>query len=201
MSAKTEWSPYGLEAIRIAHLRRRRLLGLLALVALGALLTWGLQTTTTTELDIAVNGNRGNSIRLDTPDDEPRNKPVTVSLSPGRVTRADTANPAAPQDTPTRSSAPVFDRGVPYNFGGLILLVGPWALLGGAVWLLGKRRGKHDEVNYGVYKGAMPLEMITASASRQVFTRKHARASLFGRKRVDHVPAEVLRAEPVGEEA
>lgn len=198
MARKDEWTPYGLEAIRIAHLRRRRILGLLALLGLFALLLTLTQSTTTTELDITVNGRRGNGISLDVPDEEPRDGPVTVSLTPGRVTRAE-AGSAAPQDSITRNSAPSFERAAPYDFGNLLALVAPWALLALGAWFLGKRRGRHDEVNYGVYKGAMPLEMITASASRQVLTKRHARSSLFGRKRVDHLPSEVLDSQTVTE--
>jgi hypothetical protein len=199
MSAKSEWTPYGLEAIRIAHLRRRRILGILLLLGVGALLLLLLDTTTTSQLDISVNGRSGNGISLDLPDEQPRDGPVTVSLSPGKVTRAE-AGSAAPESTVTRSNAPSFQRAPAYDFGNLALLALPWVLLGLAVWFLAARRGRHDEVNYGIYKGSMPLEMITASASRQVFTRRHARHSLFGRRRADHLPPEAIHVEPAAEE-
>jgi len=197
MSAKNEWTPYGLEAIRIAHLRRRRLAALLLLAGLGSLLMWGAQTTVTTQMDISVNGrNGGNGISFDVPDEKPEDDgPITVSVSPGKITRAETGAPA-PQSTVSRTAAPTFTRAPAYNIMGVLLALAPWLLVGGAAYLLGKRRGKHDEVNYGVYKGALPLEMITAGASRQVFTRKHARASLFGKRRADHVPAERAAEEP-----
>lgn len=199
MSAKSEWTPYGLEAIRIVHLRRRRALALLLMLGLGALAVLMAQTTTTSELDISVNGRRGNGISFDLPEDQPKDGPVTVSLTPGKVTRAEAGN-APPQSSVQRNAAPSFQREPAYNIGGLLLLVGPWLLIGLAGWLLATRRGKHDEVNYGVYKGTMPLEMITASASRQVFTRREARSSVFGRRRMDHVPAEVIASERVAED-
>lgn len=200
MSDRSEWSPYGLEAIRIAHLRRRRALGIVALLGASLLAMAMMQTTTTSSFDISVNGQSGgNGISLDIPDEQPRNGPVTVSLTPGRVTRAETGS-AAPTSTVQRNEVPGFSRAPAYNFAGLILLAAPWALIAGAAWLLGRRRGKHDEVNYGIYKGAMPLELITASASRQVFTRKHARASLFGRRRMDHLPGEVIASERLRED-
>lgn len=199
MSAKSEWTPYGLEAIRIAHLRRRRLVAFLFLAGLGLLL-WAMSgTTSTSEIDISVNGRRQNGISFDIPEEEKKNGPVTVSLSPGKVTRAE-AGGAPSSSSVQRSNAPTFQRDVPYDFGGLLLGVLPWALIALAVWLLAARRGKHDEVNYGVYKGSMPLEMITASASRQVFTRREARASLFGKRRVDHVPGEVVRNDVAAQE-
>ena len=199
MSAKSEWTPYGLEAIRIAHLRRRRLVGILLLLGLGVLAYFLTDTTTTSQLELTVNGRQGNGISLDLPEEKPRNGPVTVSLTPGRVTRAE-AGSAAPEGSVQRPNAPSFQREPAYDFGGLVLFVLPWLLIGLAAWFLATRRGKHDEVNYGIYKGAMPLEMITASASRQVFTRREARVSLFGRRRVDHVPAEVVRMDPAAEE-
>lgn len=201
MSRKNEWTPYGLEAIRIAHLRRRRLFGIAAIVGFTLLLFLVSEPEVETEIDISVNGNRGNGISLDLPEDEaPKNGPVTVSLSPGRVTRAEAGAGASTESSVQRNAAPTFARAPAYDFSGLILFIAPWALIAAAGWLLAKKRGKHDEVNYGVYKGAMPLEMITASASRQVLTRRHARVSLFGRRRADHLPAEVTGSAPAAEE-
>lgn len=196
---RSEWTPYGLEAIRIAHLRRRRILGILALLGAAILLSSLTETRTETDLDISVNGRRSNSISFDIPEEEPRDGPVTVSLTPGRVTRAE-AGSAAQEPIVQRGNAPSFDREPAHNYLGLLLFLAPWALIGLAAWLLGKRRGRYDEVNYGVYKGSMPLEMITASASRNVFTRRHARSSLFGRDRVDHLPPEVIASQTAPEE-
>lgn len=204
MSDKSAWTPYGLEAIRIGHLRRRRLLG--ALFALGLALAWLImfQSTTSSDLSISVNGKDASSISLDIPEEEPKDRPVTVALQPGRVTRADTTTNGEPTSVVQRTAAPTFDRAAPLNWNYYVLLYGPYVLLGLALLLLARRRGKHDEVNYGVYKGSMPLEMISASAAREVFTTRHARASVFGKRRSDHLPPEmagVERHEPRPEDA
>lgn len=202
MSAKTTWTPYGLEAIRIRYLRRRRLLALLLAFALAG--TWAIllevTSTTSTSLEIYANGERANTISFEVGDDEPkRDGPVSISLSPGRVTRADTAGEGTATASSQRISAPVYERARAVPYGAYVILYGPYALLGLALWLLAKRRGKHDEVNYGIYKGAMPLEMISASQSNRIFTTRWAKASLFGKRRGDHLPAQlrqVGRIEP-----
>lgn len=192
---KSAWTPYGLEAIRVAHLRRRRLLALL-LVA-GLVLVWLtlFDTTTTKELQLQVNGREGSSISIDTSDADEKKKdgPVTVGLSPGRVTRADTAGPAVQGPQVSRANVPTFDRASPYNWGYYLLSYGPWVLIGLAAWFLAKRKPK-DEVNYGIYKGAMPLEMITAAAAEKVLTTRMAEGSVFGKGRSCYLPAEVMAA-------
>lgn len=201
MPGQTPWTPYGLEAIRIAYLRRRRILA--GLAAVGIIGIWLLMftQTTSTQLSISVNGEEQSGIEIEIPDSEPRKQgPVTVAINPGRVTRADTAQASGPTSTIQRTELPQYDRGAPLNWNYYVLLYGPYALLGAAAWFLAKRRGKHDEVNYGVYKGAMPLEMITKSAERQVFTTRWTRASIFGKRRGDYLPAEVLAARSRDEE-
>ena len=190
----TAWTPYGLEAIRIARLRRQRVIGALLLAGVVlSLLTIG-QTTTTKSTDIFVNGAKQNSIAIDQPT-PPKNGPVTVGLSPGRVTQADTGNAPAANPAPS-STVPSLSRAAPYNWAFFAYVFGPWILVALALWMLGKRRGKNDQVNYGIYKGAMPLEMITKTAEKEVFTRRHAKNSVFGKRREDHLTPEVLRAEP-----
>ena len=196
---RSGWTPYGLEAIRIRHLRRRRILAILAALVLAGFWSWMFDETTTTEQEIFANGKKaGNGIQLDVTQPERKDGPVTVSLSPGRVTRADTADDASPQSI-SRPDAPVLARAPAYNWTAYLVLYGPFALLALALYLLGKRRPQ-DEVNFGIYKGAMPLEMITASASRHVLTRKEARESLFGKSRRDHLPAEMRVVERVEQE-
>lgn len=195
------WTPYGLEAIRIGHLRRRRALALLIALGLAMLWFFSFESTTSTRQDIFVNGQKQSSIEIDFGDTTPKKDgPVTVALSPGRVTRA-TAGEAGDEAPVSAQAAPAFDRGSPIPFSNYLILYGPYVLIGGALWLLAKRGGKHHEVNYGIYKGAMPLEMITASASRHVRTTRHAKQSLFGKREQDHLPREVLRVERVAQEA
>jgi len=198
MSERTPaWTPYGLEAIRIARIRRQRILAALLLIGIvGALMMVG-QSTTTKSTEIFVNGQNQNTISIDKPE-APKNKPVTVSLSPGRVTQADTSGEQNAGDTP-RASAPILNRAAPYNWTFFLFVFGPWILIALALWALGKHRGKHDQVNYGIYKGAMPLEMISMTAQQEIFTKRHAKMSIFGKRREDYLTPEVLRADPTVE--
>lgn len=193
MSAETPWTPYGLEAIRTAHLRRRRFL-VLAIVA-GIAILWLLMfsSTTSTNLSVLVNNKeQSGGIALDIPEeDNEDDKPVTVAIDPGRVTRTETTG-SGNAPIVQRSNVPTFDRAAPYNWNYYVLLYGPYVLLGLAVYALGQRRGKNDEINYGIYKGAMPLEMISAAAQKDVFTTRHARTSIFGKRRGDYLPPEVV---------
>lgn len=202
MSAKPTWTPYGLEAIRVSYLRRRRILTLLIVLGLAGIWAFMFETTTTTSTEIFVNGQKANTIEFDLPEEQ-RDGPVTVAVEPGRVTRAESGS-AAQDEEVQRTSAPTFTRLPAIPYAGYAIVYGPFILIGLALLLLGKRRGKHDEVNYGIYKGAMPLEGISASMADQVFTTRMAKRSLFGKRRADHLPEEILRMERVpqeGEEA
>lgn len=199
MSAKDVWTPYGLEAIRTSYLRRRRILSML--IALGLAGFWALafETTTTTSTEIFANGERaGGGIQLDLPEEQ-RDGPVTVAISPGRVTRAESGGEEQPQAV-QRTSAPTFERASPIPFVGYAYVYGPAVLLLLAGYFLAKKRGKHDQVNYGIYKGALPLELVSASMSKQVFTPRMAKTGLFGKRRADYLPQEVLLVERVAQE-
>lgn len=192
MAPQESWTPYGLEAIRIRHLRRRRILATLLLVAAMLVILLTIDSGTRTLPEIFANGNKvssgNNQIQIDLPDEQkPKNGPVTVAISPGRVTLADTQQ-SGPESTVQRTSLPTLDRGNALNWNYYLLLYGPWALLGLALLFLAKRKSTAHEVNYGVYKGSMPLEMISAAARDRVFTTREAKTSLFGRRAEDHVP-------------
>lgn len=200
MSAKDTWTPYGLEAIRVRYLRRRRFLIIFIALALAGLWSLTFETTTTTTQEIFVNGRRANTIDIDVPDDPERDGPVTVAISPGRVTRAESGSGTPEQQQVQRANVPIFERPPAIPYAGYLIVYGPFALLVAAFFLLGKRRGKHDQVNYGIYKGAMPLELVSASMADQVFTHRQASRSLFGKRRADHLTEEVLRAQRVPQE-
>lgn len=185
------WSPYALEGIRMAHLRRKRIRGILLLLALLGFWAWMFEETTTREQSIFVNGREAQSgIQIETPDETERQDHVTVSLSPGRVTRAEAGSDGAPESTIQRSDQPAASRAPPVPWFYYLYKMGPWLLVGLGAYLLTRRRGKLDEVNYGVYKGSMPYEMITAAGQRAVFTRRAAHESVFGKRRGDHIPSD-----------
>lgn len=186
-----EWTPYGLEAIRQATLRRRRIIGLLAGLGVLMLAFLFIDTTTTETLRISANGNDiTDSVSIPEPEKPKGEDHVTVALQPGRVSRVESGNdPTPPQFD--RPAAPQAVRASPYPWKYWLLQALPYLLAGLVALLLAGRRGKHDEVNYGIYKGAMPLEMVTAHHERAVFTKRWARESVFGKRREDHLPPEV----------
>lgn len=193
-----EWTPYGLEAIRQARIWRRRFLG--ALAALGILLAGMLlvETTTTESISLSANGNDvTDSVSIPEPEAPKGQDKVTVSLTPGRVSRVESGNaPEAPQVV-ERTSTPQATRASPYPWKLWLLDAVPY-LLAGVVALLLFRGRPQDEVNYGIYKGAMPLEMLTSHQDRAVLTTRHARTSVFGKRRADYVPPEVHEADEEG---
>lgn len=198
MTKKDTWTPYGLEAIRVQYLRRRRLLTLIIALGLAGLWALGFETTTSVTQEIFVNGRRANTIDIEVPDQQPqRDGPVTVAVEPGRVTRAESGSGPAAQQPTTRASAPTFERAPAIPFSGYVLVYGPFALLALAALLLAKRRGKNDEVNFGIYKGAMPLELVSASMADRVFTTRMTTRSIFGKRRADYLTEEVLQVERV----
>jgi len=200
--AEESWTPYALEPIRIQYLRRRLILAILAIIALLLLayLLYNYTTTTQKGIQLCRNGDesscqngRGSGIQIDEPSKgAPPRDHVTVGLTPGEVTRVDTGqDPGAPGTS--RAQLPTFDRAQPYDWLQYLMAYGPYLLVILAAYWLTKRRGKYDEINFGIYKGAMPLEMITASHDKVVFTRNFAKSSVFGKGRMDHLPTEVIR--------
>jgi hypothetical protein len=185
------WTPYGLEAIRVSHLRRRRA-ALLALLFFAGLvwLVFAPAPTTQNEVQIFANGDRvggANGLTIDAPEKE---KPVTVAIEPGKITHASAGSaPTSERIDRASSAVPTIPRAIPIPYVANAIKFGPFALLALAIWFLGKRKAG-TEVNYGVYKGAMPLELITASASRRILTGRKAKASVFGKERADHLPPE-----------
>lgn len=197
MPKKDVWTPYGLEAIRHAHLRRKRILGALLLLLLLGLIYSVFQVTTTKSTDIFANGNKVNTngIQIEQKDPgAPKKDHVTVGLEPGKITQVNSSSSIG-ASTLTRNSLPSFERAAPFNWNDYLLLYGPYVLVGLAMLYFAKRRGKHDELNFGVYKGALPLEMITSSHQGEVFTKSWVKGSIFGKRRLDHLPREVASVE------
>lgn len=193
-----EWTPYGLEAIRGRLLWRKRILALvlffvLAIVVLIALALLSTPTVTTTEISLAGSGDDG-TIQVDVPDAGAMlSKPIRVSLSPGGVTLVGPDGATAPGDRLSKASTdyPHIRDADPFNFLGLMFPWGLLLLLAYLMYAAGKGASNpSSEVNFGIYKGAMPLEMMTASYSHLVRTQRLASGSLFGKERADHVDTE-----------
>ncbi|MHB8604814.1 MAG: hypothetical protein ACYDCK_06115 [Thermoplasmatota archaeon] len=183
MANERGWTPYGLEAIRQAYLRRRRVIA--AVVVLALALAWFVFLTSGTSrtTGIFANGKEG-TIELDVPAAQ-KDKPVTVAISPGKTAEVLSDNTPAPSTT-TRNGAAAPATATPVNWAAYAVQYGPYIALGTLLWAIWRRKPT-EEVNFGVYKGAMPLEIITASHAHLVLTTKPARASLFGKRRADFV--------------
>lgn len=183
------WSPYGLEVHRVALLQRRQRLLAAALLLGGLALLALLATTIQQSDDITTFGSGGNSVNIDLPTDRPRPKPTTLTVSPGRTSVLN--QPIQPELRPARdnTAVPVVSDGL--NLWPLLTSLAPVVLGGLYLWWLGRKRllGPIEQVNFGVYKGAMPLEMHSAVHKGYIFTRAQARAHLFGRRSADFLPA------------
>lgn len=185
---ESQWTPYPHEAVRVSLLWRKRiLLGLL----IGALfLFWALSlgVATDTEEEIDVLNDDGDKVSVQRPDQDERERPVaSVTLRPGETARLDndlTLGDDGPQRQP--GGAPVPDRPEGVPFMGLLLLIGPF-LLAVLAWRYLSLQGASTEVNYGIYKGSMPLELVTATHAPQVQTGQEVPANPFGKARGDYL--------------
>jgi hypothetical protein len=195
MRSENGWTPYGLEAIRRKHIRRRRLMavGLFFAYIVG----YSLFVIMTTSSSLSVTDAEGKStVELELPkNEETEQKPITVAIGQGRMVMADFGG-ETPSISPTPPTPAYVDalhwRGELTTYGPLLAVL--WLLLTAL-----RSRDKNAEVNYGVYKGALPYEMITAEAKGFVLTTKHAKESLFGRTREDYVPGAPVARVPEGE--
>lgn len=189
MPASDEWTPYPHEEVRVRLLWRKRIL--LALLVGTLFLAWalslGVQTETTEELDIY--GGDGSNIQVNRPDDPDRNRPAaSVTLRPGETARLeeDVNLDEQPQRQGEPSGAPVPERPSGIPFGGLLLLLLPF-LAAVAAWRYLDAEGTSTESNYGIYKGPMPLEMVTATHADHVVTSELVDRNPFGKARTDYL--------------
>lgn len=194
-----DWTPYGLEAFRQSRLWRRRLVTLLAVVVVAlawiGLSQFGGETTTTVD---TFRGD-GGSVTLQAPDKGGRPKPdATVTLTPGNLTAAPSAIRATGrQEVPPPDPGGPAPGAEPINFRLLAVQWGiPLALVLVGYLLAGIRGGSDHEVNYGIYKGAMPMETISARYSHLVETTRATYQDPFGKRREDYLPEDV--AGPAG---
>ncbi len=182
------WTPYAHEAMRTGRIRRRR--AVLAVLAITFALLWFGYGTVTGDRNTSIGTTAGGNQISFNLDDAPKDKPVTVGIRPGGTAVMGDAldtngGTATPPRTPERPRG-LYDE--PFTYSSLMLVYGP-ALV---ALLLGLRLfrggpGKLDELNFGIYKGALPLEMLTASSRGLVFTSAPVNESIFGKGRDDYV--------------
>lgn len=173
-------TPYGLEGYRVALLRRRQRL-LAAGMVLGILLLAALLASTIRDsANVTPFGGTGNTIQLDIPEKQ-RAKPTTLTVSPGRTTVLD--KPIQPEARPApRQNQAEQDRGTGLNWLGLLTNILPPFAAVVVSWRMGRKRFLTglEQVNLGVYKGALPFELHAAEHKRFVFTKRMAYGALFG---------------------
>jgi hypothetical protein len=185
------WSPYGHEKARRRLLMERQAYIVLGAVGIAILYGLFLQLTLTVETDVPTSGGS-----VDIRQDELR--PITVTVTPGRAPAfmdGQTAPPGGVEPPrPDAEEQPFLIRTV----GPFLPLVAP---LLGALWLLSRAgasaRGRLAELNFGVYKGAMPYEMHTARAMERVFTHREVRRHVFGKTATDFIAGSYLGPPPL----
>lgn len=136
------------------------------------------------------NGDGSSTVTVQVPE-QPRTKPLTLSVSPGRTTVLD--RPIQPEAKPKSPAKPDAGGGQVsgLNWANLLAALAPPVLVAFLAVRFAKKRmvGPLEQVNLGVYKGALPLEMHSARHRKYLFTRRQAHASLFGKGRAEHIPS------------
>lgn len=175
----SDWSPYALERYRVTKTRgpSRWLLALLALLVLG----WLTLNFFAGDSSVQVGTGDSGSVAVTAPND-PGPPKATVKIQPGKVTELDAPVEAGSQG----SQAQQISTERPYPIIGGLLLIAPLLLIPWFARRLIARPSK-VELNFGVYKGAMPLEMISASQREILFSRGVVENPLFGKTRGDYV--------------
>ncbi len=185
-----KWTPYGHESARRQLLVQRHAWLVVGAIGVAMFYAMFLGLTFSVETDVQSGGT------VDIEREE--QKPMTVTVAPGRAPAFATSDAQEPDGR----DAPSVER----EEDGLILStvrpILPVVLpLVGAFWLLSRvgasSRGKLAELNFGVYKGAMPYEMHTVGRYKQVFTHRRVEDHVFGKSREDFLPEPVRAAPPI----
>lgn len=168
---------------------RRRLIILGVVVAI--LLAWlTIFQVETREVEIITATNQDGSTVTVQRDQRPNRgfegPDATITVTPGETARTQPIQqPADPQQTPPQGPQPPPNPPSGIPFFGIAAILGPILFV---IWLLRKMGAvTTSEVNYGVYKGAMPLEMITAEYAHLVRTSKAVEQNPFGKARSDYL--------------
>lgn len=181
------WTPYPHEDVRVQLLWRKRIILAVILGLLFLLWALSLNVTTDTSEKLTVYGGDGSSVTVERPEDQDVQPAASVTLRPGETARLDDDLTLRDEDTqPGRQSGQLPDRPDGIPFMGLLLLIGPF-ILALLLWRYLATQGASTEVNYGVYKGALPLELVTASHSGLVLTGKRVEQNPFGKGRTDYL--------------
>ena len=187
MSERVEWTPYPHEDVRIRLLWRKRILlaAILGVVFLIWVLSLSIQTET--EEQLTVFGGDGSSVTVSRPEDTSVEPTARVTLRPGETARLDEDLTLTDGETqPGDQGVQLPDRPAGIPFLGLLLLLGPF-ILAVLLWRYLANRGTSTEVNYGIYKGAMPFETIVASHKHLVLTGRRVDINPFGREQSDYL--------------
>ncbi len=181
------WTPYPHEETRVQLLWRKRIILAVILGLLFLLWALSLNVTTETEEQLTVYGGDGSSVTVERPEDQDVQPAASVTLRPGETARLDedlTLDDGDPQPGQQGGQLPEQPEGIPFM--GLLLLIGPF-ILALLIWRYLANQGASTEVNYGVYKGALPLELVTATHSDLVLTGKRVEQNPFGKGRTDYL--------------
>lgn len=188
MAEGSQWTPYPHEEVRVSLLWRKRILlaVLIGTVFLFWALSLGIDTDTTEEVDV-LNGN-GDQVQVQRPDQQQQERPTaTVTLRPGETARLNEDLNVGERPEPSgRQGATVPERPGGIPFGGLLLLIGPF-ILAVMAWRHLSEQGASTEANYGIYKGALPLELVTATHAGEVQTGQEVEQNPFGKVRSDYL--------------
>jgi hypothetical protein len=194
-------STYALERVRQRVLRRRRLAVYAVIALFFGLVAYNLATSFRTDNSISTLGSGGAGISLPAPErgeaPQKRGPDATVALSPGRIQRLDKA--IGPGSEPTSGGAPgvappgertpitedaEFIRVDWSSVGRFLLMLYIVYRLGR--WALKSVRDAYGEINFGIYKGASPVELhLTHKNLRRTIVKD---ATLVAIKRTPTTP-------------
>lgn len=188
MTEGPTWTPYPHEELRVNLLWKKRIILAVILGLLFLLWALSLNVNTDTETQLEVFGGDGSTVTVDRPDDQDQVSPAaSVTLRPGETARLNEDLTLTDGDTqPGDQGAQIPEQPPGIPFLGLLLLIGPF-ILAFLLWRYLGTRGTSTEVNYGIYKGAMPLEAITATHRKLVETGKRVDENPFGKVRSDYL--------------
>lgn len=180
------WTPYPHEGVRVSLLWRKRLILGLIVGALFAFWATSLGVTTDTDEDVNIIGEDGDDISVERSEDDDNEPIASVTLQPGETARMDEDLTLGEQEPPPRMGTPAPDPPDGIPFLGILLLLGPF-LAALYAWRYLADQRTSNVVNYGIFKGPMPLEMVTASHATLVQTGREVERNPFGKARGDYL--------------